>query len=70
MPLYTFKCRTCGLEKEEMRRMNDFKEPLCPTCCYNPELQNKQERMKKILVSVGKPKFNGDGFYETDYKGK
>jgi predicted nucleic acid-binding Zn ribbon protein len=26
--------------------------------------------MKKILVSVGKPKFNGDGFYETDYKGK
>ena len=53
-----------------MRSMNDFKEPLCPTCCYNPELQNKQERMKKILVSVGKPKFNGDGFYETDYKGK
>ena len=26
MPFYTFKCRTCGLEKEEIRSMNDFKE--------------------------------------------
>ena len=55
MPFYTFKCRNCGLEKEEMRSMNDFKEPLCPVCCYNPEVQGKYERMKKIYKPNAKP---------------
>ena len=49
MPYYTFQCRTCGDEKEELRTMGDFKEPSCPICCYNPELQGKDERMKKIF---------------------
>ena len=70
MPFYTFKCRTCNIEREEMRSMGDFKEPLCPTCCYNPEAQGKYERMKKIVANVGKPQFKGSGFYETDYKKK
>ena len=71
MPFYTFKCRTCNLEKEEMRSMSDVKEPLCPKCLYNPEAQGKYEMMKKIVVNnVGKPQFKGSGFYETDYKGK
>ena len=39
MPFYTFKCRTCGVEQEELRSMKDFKEPLCPKCIYNPEAQ-------------------------------
>tara|TARA_B100000900_G_C20331806_1_gene614537 strand:- start:40 stop:240 length:201 start_codon:yes stop_codon:yes gene_type:complete len=55
MPFYTFKCRTCGLEKEEMRTMNDFTEPLCPDCCYNPDSQGKYERMKKIFKPNAKP---------------
>ena len=70
MPLYTFKCRTCDFESEEMRNIGDFKEPLCPTCCYNPDKQDKQERMKRILSNIGKPRFKGNGFYETDYKNK
>ena len=70
MPFYTFKCRTCSLEKEEIRTINDFKEPLCPKCCYNPELQGKDERMKRIFKSNAKPQFKGSGFYETDYKEK
>ena len=70
MPFYTFKCRTCGDEKEEMRAIGDFKEPLCPRCAYNPEAQGKYERMKKIFGDTGKPQFKGDGFYETDYKRK
>ncbi len=53
--MYSFKCRTCGLEKEEMRNMSDFKEPLCPTCCYNPDAQGKRERMKKMLKPNAKP---------------
>ena len=55
MPFYTFKCRTCGLEKEEIRSMGDFTEPLCPTCCYNPEAQGKYERMKKMYKPNAKP---------------
>ena len=55
MPMYTFKCRTCGLEQEEVRSMSNFTEPLCPVCCYNPEAQGKYERMKKIFKPNAKP---------------
>jgi len=55
MPFYTFKCRTCNLEQEEIRSMNDFTEPLCPACCYNPEAEGKYERMKKIYKPNAKP---------------
>jgi len=55
MPFYTFKCRTCNLEQEEKRNMGDFKEPLCPTCCHNPEADGKYERMKKIFKPNAKP---------------
>ena len=70
MPFYTFKCRTCELEKEEIRTMGDFKEPLCPKCAFNPDAQGKYELMKKVVSNVGKPHFKGKGFYETDYKRK
>ena len=68
MAFYTFQCRTCNLEKEEMRSIGDFSEPLCPECSHNPEIQGKSERMKKIIDKVGgKPIFKCNGFYETDY---
>ena len=70
MPFYKFKCRTCGDESSLMRTMGDYKEPLCPRCCYNPEAQGKYEKMKKVISNIGKPKFKGSGFYETDYKDK
>ena len=35
--------------------MNDFNEPLCPTCCYNTEVDGKYERMKKIFKPNAKP---------------
>ena len=70
MPFYTFKCRTCGDEESELRKMDDFKEPLCPRCCYNPEAQGRYERMEKVMSEVAKPQFKGSGFYETDYKEK
>ena len=68
MPLYTFKCRKCKLQETFMRTMGDFKEPLCPKCTYDPHVQGKFEKMKKVIGEVGKPQFKGSGFYETDYK--
>jgi len=55
MPFYTFKCRTCNLEQEEIRSMSDVTEPLCPMCCNNPEADGKYERMKKIYKPNAKP---------------
>ena len=49
MPFYTFKCRNCGLEKEELRNANDFKEPLCPKCCYNPDVEGEEEKMFRVF---------------------
>ena len=65
MPFYTFKCTECDLELEEMRKMGDFKEPLCQKC--STVLPKHEVYMKK---QIGTPsiKFNGSGFYETDYK--
>ena len=70
MPFYTFRCRTCNLEKEELRKMGDYKEPLCPVCAYNVDAEGDREMMKKVVGNVGKPQFKGSGFYETDYKSK
>ena len=70
MPFYTFKCRTCNLEQEEIRSMIDVSEPLCPVCCFNTEADGEYEKMKKVMGNVGKPQFKGKGFYETDYKEK
>ena len=70
MPLYTYKCRTCDLKEDFIKNIEDSNEPLCPKCCYNPNLQGKDEKMKRLFSSVGKPQFKGSGFYETDYKDK
>ena len=58
MPFYTFKCRTCNLEENKLRKMDDFTEPLCPKCCYNPDAQGKYEKMKKVVSSTGKPQLS------------
>ena len=68
MALYTFRCRTCKGEKEIIRNIGDFTEPLCPSCSNNPEVQGEDEKMEKIIGRVGgRPIFKGTGFYETDY---
>ena len=69
MPIYKYKCPTCGIIKEFL---HDYDEPapLCPVCCWNPECQGKDEIMVRIVSKTGPPKFKGKGFYETDYKGK
>ena len=41
-----YKCRSCDYETSNNKETNI--EPLCPTCCYNPYLQGKEERMEKV----------------------
>ncbi|MBC8421850.1 MAG: zinc ribbon domain-containing protein [Pelagibacteraceae bacterium] len=66
MPIYEYKCPTCGLEKEILQGMND-PNPLCPKCCYNPDATGSAEIMKK-KISKSAFHFKGSGFYQTDYK--
>jgi len=70
MPFYTYKCNTCGLKEDFLKGMEDSKAQLCPKCMYDPNIQGEDEKMTRIFINVGKPQFNGSGFYETDYKGK
>ena len=66
MPIYTFKCRTCGEEEEHLRDTSDFKEPICPWCCYDPNIQGKDERMERVINKM--PDIKIDGYWESDKK--
>jgi putative FmdB family regulatory protein len=59
MPLYEYRCDTCGHEFEALQKMND--EPLihCPAC---------DEAALRKLVSAAGFRLKGDGWYETDFK--
>lgn len=57
MPLYEFRCESCG---HEMETIVAFSDPLPTTCesCGGP--------LKKLL-SAPAVQFKGSGFYLTDY---
>ncbi len=62
MPIYTFECKECGTIKEVLQSFN-ASSPLCEKC-------NAKKVMVRLMSVTGKPKFEGSGFYETDYKQK
>ena len=60
MPIYKYKCKSCGHEFEEFRMVSNTDIPKCEKC---------GSEVKKIFGRVG-VKFKGSGFYENDYKKK
>jgi putative FmdB family regulatory protein len=62
MPRYDYKCRECGNEFEEFHSMTSETKVKCSSC-------KSEECTKMISGGIG-VKFNGTGFYETDYKNK
>lgn len=62
MPLYEYKCDDCGAVFNMTQSIMDDPHGRCILC---------QGRNLKRLISAGtKFKLKGDGWYETDYKGK
>ena len=59
MPIYEYRCESCGEEMEKLQRMSDDKLVDCPTC-GEPSL--------KRLVSAAAFRLKGSGWYETDFK--
>ena len=59
MPIYEYRCRSCGHELEKLRRMNDLDLTDCPVC--------DQSELTR-LVSAAAFRLKGSGWYETDFK--
>ena len=60
MPIYAYRCESCGFEKDHLQKMSDAPLTTCPSC--NAESYSKQ------LTAAGF-QLKGSGWYETDFKG-
>jgi putative FmdB family regulatory protein len=59
MPIYEYRCESCGHEMECMRKISDAPLTDCPSC--------GQPALKKLISAAGF-RLKGGGWYETDFK--
>lgn len=59
MPIYEYRCGSCGHEKEVLQRMSDKPLTKCPEC---------GKRTFHKLVSAAGFQLKGTGWYATDFK--
>ena len=60
MPIYAYRCESCGHAKDVLRKISDPLLTLCPSC--------GAESFKKQLTSAGF-QLKGSGWYVTDFRG-
>ncbi len=60
MPIYEYRCDTCGFQKEHLQKMSEPQLTTCPEC--------GNESYSKLLSAAGFH-LNGNGWYATDFKG-
>ena len=60
MPIYAYKCESCGHAKDVLQKMSDPLLTQCPFC--------GAEAFKKQLTAAGF-QLKGTGWYATDFKG-
>ncbi|HXE37933.1 MAG TPA: zinc ribbon domain-containing protein [Azonexus sp.] len=60
MPIYEYRCDSCGSQKEHLQKMSDPQLTTCPAC--------GQESYNKLLSAAGF-QLKGSGWYATDFKG-
>ena len=59
MPVYTYRCESCGVQFEKHQSFHDAPLKVCPEC--------RKKSLKKVIAPVGIV-FKGSGFYATDHK--
>ena len=59
MPIYAYKCESCGFAKDVLQKMSDAPLQDCPACA--------QPTFKKQLTAAGF-QLKGSGWYATDFK--
>ncbi len=60
MPIYAYKCGSCGHAKDVLQKMSDVPLTVCPVC--------GAEAFSKQLTAAGF-QLKGSGWYATDFKG-
>ena len=60
MPIYEYRCPSCGFQKEHLQKMSDAPLSTCPSC--------GAEGYAKLLSAAGF-QLKGSGWYATDFKG-
>ena len=59
MPIYTYRCRNCGIQFDEQQKFSDPPLTRCPEC--------SKKTLQKVFQPVGIV-FKGSGFYSTDHR--
>ena len=60
MPIYEYRCSSCGHELEALQKFSDAPLVACPAC--------KQGALVKLVSAAGF-QLKGSGWYATDFKG-
>ena len=60
MPIYAYRCATCGHAKDVLQKLADAPLTVCPAC--------QAETFRKQLTAAGF-QLKGSGWYATDFKG-
>ncbi len=60
MPIYAYKCESCGFAKDVLQKMSDPELTVCLSC--------GEPSFKKQLTAAGF-QLKGTGWYATDFKG-
>jgi putative FmdB family regulatory protein len=60
MPIYEYRCDSCGFQKEHLQKISDPLLSVCPDC--------GQASYSKLLSAAGF-QLKGSGWYATDFKG-
>lgn len=60
MPIYEYRCDSCGSRKDHLQKMSDAPLTTCPAC--GAESYSKQ-------LSAAGFQLKGSGWYATDFKG-
>lgn len=59
MPVYTYRCESCGVQFERHQSFQDAPLKICPEC--------RKKSLKKVITPT-RIIFKGSGFYATDHK--
>ncbi|MGE0097081.1 MAG: FmdB family zinc ribbon protein [Hydrogenophaga sp.] len=59
MPIYAYKCESCGHAKDVLQKMSDDPLSVCPAC--------GQSTFRKQLTAAGF-QLKGSGWYVTDFR--
>jgi putative FmdB family regulatory protein len=59
MPVYTYRCDSCGVQFERHQTFQDAPLKTCPEC--------RKKSLKKVITPT-RIIFKGSGFYATDHR--